>query len=572
MEQFKKEIIDFLKKESKLKEISLEVPPDSVMGDYAFPCFVLSKKYNKSPNEIAENLEEKVPTDGFIRAARAHGPYLNFFVNEEKLVESVLKKIYNEKEKYGSGNANKPALIEHTSINPNASPHVGRARNALIGDSIARMLKFKGYKTEVHYFVNDVGKQIAMLVLGCGNKNVKFDNLLKTYIKINKEVEKNPKKEKEIFELLNKLEKGDKKTKKRFKDVVDVCIKGQSEILNKLDIRYDFFDYESEYLWNKRTDEILKKLESLNSKSSNSYESSIRKKTKKLFTDEEGRKVLDQEEFKLAMKAPYFVLTRADGTSLYPLRDIAYTIDKMKKTENNFVVLGEDHQLYFQQLKSALSVLGYDAPKAITYSFILLKEGKMSTRKGNLVLLEDFMKEAVEKSKKEILKRDKNLNKDKLEKLSRIIGYGALKYSILKVSPEKNVIFEWNQALSFEGESAPYIQYAYARICSILRKYKKNINDKINFAVLKEKEEIEIIKKLSSFSDVVDRSLDLLKPNIVANYAYSLAKSFNEFYHKHNILKEEEELKKARLLMAFSVKQVIENSLKLLGIDAPEKM
>jgi len=555
MELFKKEIIDFLKKETKLREIALEIPPEPIMGDYAFPCFVLAKN-KQNPGEIAEKLKEKVPLKGMIKNARVIGPYLNFFMNDEKIAKDVLKKIYKEKEMYGSAKTNKSALIEHTSVNPNASPHVGRARNALIGDSIARVLKFKGYKTEVHYFVNDVGKQIAMLVLGCGNKKIKFENLLETYIKINKEVEKNPNKEKEIFELLNKLEKGDKKIKDRFRDVVGICIKGQSEILKELGINYDFFDYESDYLWKKETNDILKKLE----------------KTKKLFTDEEGRKVLNQKEFNLAMKAPYLVLTRADGTSLYPLRDIAYTIDKIKKTENNFVVLGEDHKLYFEQLKAALSILDYKAPKVIHYSFVLLKEGKMSTRKGNLVLLEDFMKETLEKSKKEILKRNKKIDKKSLEKLSRTIGYGSLKYSILKVSPEKNVVFEWEQALSFEGESAPYIQYAYARICSIIRKYGKKVDNKINFGVLKEKEEIEIIKKLSEFPEAVDKTLNLLKPNVLANYAYSVAKGFNEFYHKHNILKEKEELKKARLLMAYCVKEVLENGLRLLGIEAPERM
>ncbi len=194
------------------------------------------------------------------------------------------------------------------------------------------------------------------------------------------------------------------------------------------------------------------------------------KKTKKMEEDEESRYVLNQEEYKLAMKAPYLVLSRADKTSLYPLRDIAYTIDKInKKVEKNILVLGEDQKLYFQQVAAALDLLGYKAPRAIHYSFVLLSEGKMSTRKGNVILLEDFMKESLQKAKVELKKRNDKVD----EKTAKAIDYGAIKYAILKVSNEKNVTFNWEAALSFEGESGPYLQYSHARICSIFRKYQK---------------------------------------------------------------------------------------------------
>ena len=217
-------------------------------------------------------------------------------------------------------------------------------------------------------------------------------------------------------------------------------------------MNYDYIDYESKYLWNRDTNFILKKLE----------------KTKRLFNDEHKRKVLDQKEYKLAMKSPVLVLTRANGTSLYPLRDIAYTIEKVRKTPNNLIILGEDQKLYFQQIKAVLHLLKFPCPNVIHYSFILLKEGKMSTRKGNLVLLEEFMEEARKKAHEEIKKRKNKITKN----LDKIIGYGALKFSILKIAPEKNIVFEWEQALNFEGETSPYIQYAHARICSILKKIK----------------------------------------------------------------------------------------------------
>ncbi|MBN4049187.1 arginine--tRNA ligase, partial [archaeon AH-315-M20] len=314
---------------------------------------------------------------------------------------------------------------------------------------------------------------------------------------------------------------------------------------------YDVFDYESHYLWSKKTNDVLELL----------------KKTGKFYFDKDNRVVLDQKGFGLGMKMPVLVLTRGDGTSLYALRDIAYTLDKVSKGENIWV-LGEDHKLYYEQIKVALLMLGKKVPRVIFYSFVLLDEGKMSTRKGNLVLLEDFMAEAEKKAQQELKRRYKKIDK----KAAKIIAHGALKYSILKVSPEKNVTFNWQQSLSFEGETAPYIQYAYARISSIIKKHKKALSKKADFSLLNKKEEIELIKKLAIFPDIVEKTSKELRPNTVATYAYELAKLFNEFYHVHNILKEESKIKQARLLLALSVKQTLKNSLNLLGIDVLEKM
>ena len=554
MGKFKEKIIEFLKKNTKQEEVTLEVPPNPEMGDYAFPCFGLAKILKKNPNEIAKDLAKKFSKSSLIKEVKAVGPYVNFFINNPKFNEAILKKIIKEKDRYGSSDSgkNKKLIVEHTSINPNASPHVGRARNAFIGDCIVRALKFQGYDVETHYYINDVGKQIAMLVLGAKNKkNIKFEDLLKIYIEINKKFEKDKKLEKEVFDLLYKLEKGDQKTKAKFKEIVDICVKGQVRLFSELGIKYDKFDYESRYLWDKKTKAVLRELE----------------KTGMLFVDKDNRWVLDQKGFELGMKVPVLVLTRQDGTSLYPLRDLAYTIEKVGKG-HNLVVLGEDQKLYFEQVAAALKIMGYAVPEAIHYSFVLLEEGKMSTRKGNLVLLEDFMEEALKKARVEIGKRHEKVN----EKAAKAIGYGAIKYAILKVSPEKNVMFSWHQALNFEGESGPYIQYAYARICSILRKHNKTIDVKIKSSLLDKKEETELIKRISEFPDIVNKMTDSLKPSIIANYLYGLAQRFNEFYHSCPILKEKDDLRKARLLLVSSVKQVLDNGLGLLGIETLEKM
>ena len=552
MDEFKDEIIKFLKKEAKLENIELETPPSPEMGDYAFPCFVLAKEWKKNPNDIAKELSQKFRPTKLVNEIKVIGPYLNFFVSKNKIAQDTIKIILKQKNKYGSANVgkNKKILLEHTSINPNASPHVGRARNAMIGDSIARILRFQGYKVEVHYLVNDVGKQIAMLVLGAeGRKNIKFDDLLNVYIEINKKMEENPELEKQAFELLNKLEKNDKETRKKFENVVKICIDGQTKIFSELGIKYDVFDYESKYLWSKETEKTLKRLE----------------KTGKLFIDGFNRWVLDQKGYGLGVKVPVLVLTRADGTALYPLRDITYHIDKISKCDN-IVVFGEDHKSYSEQIFAALKELEVKQPKAVYYSFVLLQDGKMSTRKGNLVLLSDFMKEALSKANEELKKRYGKSD----EQSAKAIAYGAVKYGILRVSPEKNVIFDWEHALSFEGETSPYIQYAYARISSILAKGK--LNSKADLSLLKENEETELIKLLSHFPETVLKAVNDLKPHLIANYIYSLAQKFNEYYHKHQVLKAEEKVKDARLLLISAARQVLKNGLNLLGIDVLERM
>jgi arginyl-tRNA synthetase len=553
MDDFKQAIISFLKKETNLENIELDVPPQPEMGDYAFPCFMLSKEWKKSPNDIAQELAKRFKPNDSIPEIRAAGPYLNFFVDKSKIAENTIKSILKQKDKYGSSGTGKgkKIFLEHTSINPNASPHVGRARNALIGDSIGRILKFQGYRVETHYFVNDVGKQIAMLVLGAENKkNVTFNDLLGVYIDINAKIEKNPEMEKQVLDLLNKLEKGDKKIKNRFRKIVDVCVKGQIKLFSELGIKYDFFDYESKYLWNKKTGETLKRLE----------------KTGKLFIDGFNRWVMDQKGYSLGMKVPVLVLTRADGTSLYPLRDIAYAIEMVAKGDC-ILVLGEDQKLYNEQINAVLKELKIFGRKPVYYSFVLLEDGKMSTRKGNLVLLDDFMKEAFDKAGEEIKKRHKKAD----EKSAKAIAYGAVKYGILKVSPEKNVVFDWQHALSFEGETAPYIMYAYARISSILKRNKK-ANPKADLKLLKEKEEAELVRLLSNFPEVITKAANELRPHLIANYTYSLAQKFNEYYHIHRVLKSEKNIKDARVLLISAVKQTIKNGLDLLGVKALERM
>ncbi len=558
MTDAKEQILEFLKQETGLEKIELEIPPNPVMGDYAFPCFALAKMFKKSPAQIASELSAKFTATSHVSRTQPQGPYLNFFVNTGDMLQKTLGEISKKGDRYGSsekGNGKK-ICIEHTSINPNASPHVGRARNALIGDALVRLLRFTGHDVKVHYFVNDIGKQIALLVIGAqGKKRVTFDGLLALYIDINARLQNNPEIEPQAFTLLNKFEHGDKKVQAQFKKIVDICITGQSKIFAKLGIRYDFFDYESEFLFTGKTDAAITLLE----------------KTGKLFIDGNNRWVFDLAGYGLGMKVPVFVMTRGDGTSLYGLRDIAYNLQKIQ-CGDNIIVLGEDQKLYFEQISAVLKELKLKPPRVVHYSFVLLSDGKMSTRKGNVVLLSDFMKEAAAKAEAEIKKRHTAVRK----KTAEAIGYGALKYTILRVSPEKSVVFNLESALSFEGETAPYIQYAAARITSILAKHKKKSNGKqqppVDFSKLAEPSERELVKCMAQFPDTVAKATDELRPHLLCSYVYELAKKFNEYYHQHQILTDDAPLRAARIELVTAVAQVIKNALGLLGIDVVTKM
>ncbi|MFA5019695.1 MAG: arginine--tRNA ligase [Candidatus Pacearchaeota archaeon] len=548
-----KEILaDLLKNKLKLskKEIesSIEIPSNPELGDYAFPTFILAKQFKKSPNEIASNLAKelgkKLPAE--IERVISNGPYINFFIDNKMFAEKTLSRACSPE--FGQGKENGKILVEHTSVNPNASPHVGRARNSIIGDSIVRILKFRGNKVKIHYYVNDVSKQIAMLALVFKPKD-NFSSMLGNYIKISKKVADNPELEKKVFELLEKFESKDKKIVELFRQIVDTCVEGQKKIFASFGIEFDNFDYESRYV-GKPSKDLLERF----------------KKTGKLFEDDEGRLVLDQKNTPVIhkMKAPVFVLARSNGTGLYGLRDIAYTIDKLKNGRN-LIVLGEDQKLYFEQICEALKLLGYPSPESVHYSFVLIQTdrgaAKMSTRRGELVLLEEFFDEAVKKAKSEVKKR--NTKGDPIK-----IALGAIKFSMLKNDNNKNIIFDWKNSLSFDGESGPYLQYSYARASSILRKSKKKIK---NYKIIKlEHHETELVKKIAEFPDIVKSAAEKLSPNLIANYSFQLAQTFNEFYHSCPVIGNENEDFRLKLVEAFA--QTLKNSLNLLGIEVMDEM
>ncbi|MEK6872906.1 MAG: arginine--tRNA ligase [Nanoarchaeota archaeon] len=575
---FKQKIILLIAKQTGLIEDDiekvLEIPPSFELGDYAFPCFILSKKLKKSSNEIAQELAKKLREDTSeqfreanenkyrarlrikkplgvldkeIEKIEADGPYLNFFINKQKLAEHII----NINSSFGKQKQTQKIILEHTSVNPNASPHVGRTRNSIIGDSIYRILSFLGNKVERHYYVNDIGKQIAMLAL-VFKEGDNFNSLLERYIQITNKIEKNPELEKKVFDLLRKFEHKDRQTIKLFNKIADTAVSGQKKIFSSIGIEFDYFDYESRYIEHGK--KILNDLE----------------KTGKLFKDKENRFVLDLKDTPLIrkLKSPVMVLTRSDGTGLYVLRDLAYTIEKCKKGKN-IIVLGEDQKVYFEQLREALKLLNKPYPEVIHYSFVLLKGiGKMSTRRGEVVLLEEFLEHARKKAKEEIKKRKTKGDHNKL-------AIAAVKYAMLRNENNRNIIFDLEQSLNFKGNTGPYLQYSYARASSIIRKFRSNKNKtkidyKIKISESLTNPEISLLSKISKFPETIELASKFMDPSIIANYSYELAKVFNEFYHSCKVLGDKNEAFRLKLIDSFKI--TLKNSLYLLGIEVIEEM
>lgn len=539
--------------------IEISIPPKEGMGDYCLPCFKVKVNDLKDPHEKAQYILNKLNIDNeVISNAFVIGPYLNFNINKQTLSKSILERIESLKEKYGSTNEGigKSLLIEHTSINPNASPHIGRSRNSIIGDFLVRLYKFNGYEIDREYFINDIGKQIAMLLIAVKKysdiNSVTFDEMLSLYIKINDEAKENENIEKEAFKYLNELENGNDIVRNEFKSITDICVKGQKKIFDKMDIHWDTFTHESDFVFGHITKTILDKI---NEKG-------------RLKEDENGRLYVDLAGYNIPTKTPVLVLTREDKTSLYPLRDIAYTMYKMSKNKDvNLIVLGEDQKVYMEQISAVMDILGYDSPKLISYSFVLLNGDKMATREGKVVLLEDFIDATISKLKSNFNQRGTELSDS--EYLS--LASSCIKYNMLNINRGKNINFNLDDATNFTGNSAIYILYNYVRIKSILKKdnFKKDYKN----LILNTKTEEQIVKKLYDFEDAVKETVKTSESSVITKYLNDLCGLFSKYYEETNILKEENsDLKNSRLLLLDSVRIVIENGTKILGIKTVDKL
>lgn len=560
--RLKSDAAKIIRKATKAKEnilSHLEKPPKEIDSDLAFPAFALSKKLKKDPKTIAKEISKSKPS-GLIKDMKASGPYVNFYADWDKLARLALKQVLKEKDRYGSGKEKGKILLEHTSANPDGPLHLGHFRNSVIGDSLARILEFSGYKVKTDFLVNDIGRQIAIAVLEYRRKNPKPEGkpdhwVADLYVKGNKELDRNPELEREIADLMEKIEKGDKKTLKDFSHLVDQCIKGHKQTLSRLGIEHDSFTKESRFIQDGSMEKLLKKYGKL---------PEGKKDGKRLW--------LDLKKFGIKRE---FTLTRKDGTSIYPARDLAYHQNKFAKADKNINIIGTDQKFYFRQLKAALSLIFPEKTEnypVVFYEFLLLPEGAMSTRAGKFIAIDDVLEEAQKTSKKVVKKKSPDYT-DKLQnQIAEVVAVGALKYAMIKVEPEKTYSFSVEDTLSFEGNNAPYLQYTHARASSILRKGKLSAG-KYDASKLGKPKEKALIEAIIAFPGVVSDTARDLKPNYLANYSYRLATLFNDFYNSIRVLQARNaQTKQARLALVKAFQITMKNSLSLLGIEAPEVM
>jgi arginyl-tRNA synthetase len=565
MNIFIKEIIDVLKEKVNLSpeelEKVIEIPPEEKMGDYAFPCFILSKKLKKPPDKIANELSGKLKPKELVEKIYSIGPYVNFKVNKVKLAQEVFSKIFEQKDSYGGDESGKgkTMVIEFSSPNIAKPFGVGHLRSTVIGNAIYNLYKHLGYKCIRLNHLGDWGTQFGTLIVAYkkwgDEKKLKSDpinTLYDLYVKFHQESERNPDLEDEARLWFKKLEQKDKETTDLWKRFKDYSIKEFQRIYQILGIEFDSFAGESFY------DQFI--------------DSTIEKIKKAGLTKiSQDALIVDLEKYDL----PACLLRKKDGATLYATRDITAAIYRYDTYhfEKLLYVVGSAQKLHFQQVFKVLKLMGYSWTKDLAhvdFGWILFKEKVMSTRKGSIVLLEDVLNRSVDLALKII--QEKNPELEDKEKVAFDVGIGAVIFADLSTRRQKDVNFDWEEVLNFEGQSGPYIQYTHARLCSLMRKYGKSISNDVDFKLLRTEEENLIAKRLLDYPRQIKMAAESYEPSIICSYLLDLCAIFNRFYQKERIITANQASTQARMILVKGVQTVVKNGLALLGIKAPERM
>jgi len=559
---FEEEVKSLLKNAG-IEEARLEKPPQEDFGDVAFPCFELAKKEKRNPKEIADDTagKIKIPKGSLVSKVEARAGYVNFFFDYSKISGIVLKKILKEKESFGrKKRTGKRTMVEFSQPNPVHSMHIGHARGTFLGDSLAKILDATGYRVVRANLMNDTGLQAAKLVTAYqlwakGKKPVGKPDfwLWDLYVKFHERAESDASLEEKARENLRKFEvEEDKKTKKIWNQIVRWCVEGFEETYDRLGIDFDVYFYESNF---KRPGKKI-------------VEEGLRKGV--MTKTDDGTIISRLEKFGL----PDTVMMRSDGTGLYITSDFGLTVHKFKKyrLDESIWAVSTEQNLHFKQLFKIMELLGYKWARDcrhFAFDLVKLPEGKMSSREGRAVMLDEVADRLIEMASEEIGKRNTKLSKKGKQQLAGAVGIGALKYAITRIEPDKSITFDWKQMLRFEGDTGPYLQYAHTRCAGILRKAGKW---KPNFkAGNLSEEEKTLIRTLTRFPEILEQAAKDLRPHYICNYAYDLATIFDKFYEFNPVLKAEGK-KNFRLALVKATKTVLGNALELLGIEALEKM
>ncbi|MEK6851033.1 MAG: arginine--tRNA ligase, partial [Candidatus Thermoplasmatota archaeon] len=490
-----------------------EEPPEG-MGDLAVPAFAYAKSARKAPPILAVEIAKAMPPSAWFPRAEASGGYVNLTVDAAKLADLTLRAITELGDRYGWLPPNgRTLLLEHTSVNPTGPLHVGRARNSLIGDALARVLRMAGYAVTTEFLVNDIGRQ--MVLLAWGVRNVPEDGLappererddyrlVRQYQAANARVEEDPELNRQVEGMIYRLENGDTELTGEVHRVAERILAGIRESLERLGVHFDSFFWESDLVLRGKVEPVKEKLLALPQ-----------------VGEQDGSHYIDLAPFGVQGRNTKWFFVRKDGTSLYPTRYVAYHLDKFERCDEAVVVLGENHRLENTQLRIALKLLeaGKDV-EPVFYSYVSLPEGKMSTRKGVVVWVDDLVDEAVARAYEEVEKRRPDLTDEAKRSIAEFVGIGAVRYNIARVQAEKKLTFRWKEALSFEGDSAPFLQYAHARACGILAK--AGGRGASDAGALTHAQEARLVRLLARFPSTVASCAATRRTHPLASYAYA---------------------------------------------------
>jgi arginyl-tRNA synthetase len=553
-------------------DLGIEEPPEDVDAVVASSvAFRLAGEVGAPPPAVAADVADAIDADtvDYVSGVTTQGPYVNFLPSEAYYAETLAAAT---DESYGRlPDRDTSVVVEHTSANPTGPVHVGRARNPIIGDAVARVLDYAGYDVDRHYYVNDAGRQIAVFTWAYetfdesdlpepGRDSPEYE-MVRYYRKGNAFLEEGDPAEveaaeDEVQDILLGLEDGDGETYERVAEVVDTVLGGMQATLDRLPAEFDEFVKETRFMHNGDTDGLVDRLQALDCA------------------------VYDEDAWQLEL--PDFetnlVFLRSDGTSLYTTRDLAHHEWKFDNYDRAVTVLGEDHHLQAEQLAATLELLGTDTDRLqqVFYSWVNLPEGGMSTREGTGIDLDDLLDEAVSRAREEVRSRldDRtrdDLTADDIDRIARQVGVGAVRYDIVSKQPTKGITFEWERALDFEAQSAPYVQYVHARCCGITEDAGAIPSDPA-FDRLNEPEERALLRELARFPAVIEEAADDLRPHSVATYTRTLAETFNAFYRECPVLDADAETRAARLALVAGTRHAVANALDAIGVEAPTSM
>jgi arginyl-tRNA synthetase len=566
MIDFKDEIINLVIKDLPLTDKEtvsglIEIPPREEMGDYAIPCFKLAGLLKKAPEQIAREIINNLDDSNLFADVKQIGPYVNFYINKEIIARTVLEEILAKRERYGSTDLGKGEniVIDYSSPNIAKPFHVGHLRSTVIGNSLYRIYEFLGFNCIGINHLGDWGTQFGKMIAAYkkwGNDQEIQQNpisaLLRLYVKFHAEAEKTPALEQEGRDWFKRLEDGDYEAERLWRWFIELSIQEFNKIYRLLRVSFDYITGESFY--NDKMEKVVKLL-----------------KKENLLQKSEGAYVVNLDDYDM----PPCLILKSDGATLYPTRDITAAI--YRKDTFNFskalYITDYSQNLHFAQWMKVIELMGYDWANQlehIPFGRVSTEEGALQTRKGNVILLKDLLNKSIEKVRKIIEENNPDLQGK--DDIARKVGIGAIIFNDLSNSRIKDIVFNWDRMLSFDGETGPYVQYTHARANSVLEKAKYPVINLTDYSILSSDEEINTVKLLQQFPKVIISAMEKNEPSLLTRHIINIAQAFNKFYHEYPILVEEKEIQQARLLLVYGVKIVLKTGLALLGIEAPDKM